>query len=189
MSYKDEIKHTFDFGFIEENAKIFNLYEEDIFPSITIKSIKLWFGYLKNSDIKSFLGIKIKFINYATNEIKETEYQGAEIEGLEYEVKELEIEEGDYLSKMNIGFDEYITHIKFTTKKGYFIECGILDELCEKKSLDYLNEYNNIILNFKVYKSDLGIRAIGYNFMDFKVFCKACGFGIDKPNIFENEDI
>ena len=187
MSYKDEIKQTFDYGYIENNAKFFNLYEED-FPSITIKSIKLWFGYLKNSDIKSFLGIKIKFINYITNEIKETEYLGADIEGLDYEVKELEIENGDYLSKMNIGFDEYITHIKFTTKKGYFVECGILDEFAEKH-LEYLNDDNNVILNVRVYKSDSGIRAIGCSSMDFKSFCKACGFGIDKPNIFENEDI
>ena len=189
MSYTNEIAKTFLYGFIEKGAKCVNLIEEDLIPSITIKSIKLWFGYLKNSNIKSFLGIKIKFINYATNEIKETEYQGAEIEGLEYEVKELEIAEGDYLSKMNIGFDEYITHIKFMTKKGYFIECGILDEFLEKKTLDNLNDYNNIILNIQVCRSDLGIRAIRCNYMDFKVFCKACGFGIDKPNIFENEDI
>ena len=91
------------------------------------------------------------YINYITGEKKETNYQGAPIEGTDVQTDELIVKEGDYLSKFNLGFDKYINHIKFTTFKGEKIELGEVKDETEKKTVNQLNEGNNIILNIKGY--------------------------------------
>ena len=125
-----------------------DLYQDFLHPFTTIKTLKMQFCNTGKADIKTLLGIKVEYINYITCEKKETNYQRAPIEGIDVKVKELDIEEGDYLSKFNIGFDEYITHIKFKTKKGNYIEYRIIADN-EKQSVDAFNEENNIILNLK----------------------------------------
>ncbi len=174
----NKIKHSYLFGLIEkdgpdkEEIEGKNLFPENLFSSTTIKNLKLWFGApAANKDIKSLLGIKIKYINYITGEKKETNYQGAPIEGMDVDVQELEIGEGDHLSKFYIGFEEYITHLKFKTIKGQQIEVGVLNESCEKQSVQEINGDNNIILNIKGYFSKNGIRAIGCSYISFKDFC------------------
>lgn len=173
----DKIKSSYIFGFIEKDGPDKEvligreLFPEFLYPSTTIKFIKIWFGSpASKTDIKSLLGIQVKYINYITGEKKETSYQGAPIEGIDVEVKELDIQEGDYLSKINIGFDDYISHIKFTTKKGFTLEFGVITEN-EKQSVNEINGGNNIILNIKGYYSKNGIRAIGFGFISFKDFC------------------
>jgi hypothetical protein len=148
------------------------LFTEQLRPSTSIKSIKIWFGAPKSQpDIKSLLGIDVTYINYITGEKKETNYQGAPIEGSDVETKELIVKEGDYLSKFNIGFDQYVKHIKFGTLKGDKTEFGEIKEDIEKKLVNKLNEGNNIIINIKGYSSENGIRAIGYDYISLKEFC------------------
>jgi hypothetical protein len=168
---------SYTFGFIEkdgpdkESLSGKELFPEFLYPSTTIKSIKMWFGSPSGkTDIKALLGIQVKYINYITGERKETNYQGAPIEGIDFDVKELIIKEGDYLTKFNLGFDDYITHIKFTTKKGESIEFGVITEN-EKQSVNEINSKNYIILNIKGYSSKNGIRAIGVGYIPFKDFC------------------
>ena len=170
-------KSSYIFGFIEkdgpdrESLSGKELYPDFLYPSTTIKYLKMWFGSpASKADIKSLLGIQVKYINYITGERKQTNYQGAPIEGIDVEVKELDIKEGDYLSKINIGFDDYITHIKFTTKKGESLEFGVITDN-EKQTVNEINGDNNIILNIKGYYSKNGIRAIGVGYISFKDFC------------------
>jgi len=173
----DKIKSSYLLGYIDihnPEKKLIDgkkLFPDNLRSSTTIKSLKIWFGSHPGGSVKSLLGIKIKYINYITGEKKETDYQGAKIEGMDVEVKELEIKEGDHLSKINIGFDDYITHIKFATIKGKFIEFGIIIEDNEKQFVNELNSRDNIILNLKGYSDQNGIRAIGYDYLSFKDFC------------------
>ena len=147
------------------------LFPDFLYSSTTIKSLKVWFGSPPGkADIKALLGIQVKYINYITGERKETNYQGAPIEGVDVEIKELDIKEGDFLSKINLGFNDYITHIKFTTKKGDPLEFGTITE-DEKQSVNIINADNNIILDIKGYYSKNGIRAIGFGYINFKDFC------------------
>ena len=154
-----------------------NLFPENLKSSTTIKSIKIWFGAPKNEpDQKSLLGMKVTYINYITGEKKETNYQGAPIEGTDVDIKELVVKEGDYLSKFNIGFTNFINHIKFTTLKGEKIELGEIKEETEKKVVNKINKGNNVIVNIKGYSSQSGIRAIGCDYISLSDFCFARWF-------------
>ena len=117
------------------------------------------------------LAIQVKYINYITGKKEETRIQGAKIEGVDVEVKELEVNEGDYLSKFNIGFEDYINHIKFTTKKEKSIEFGNIIEANERLSVKDINDGNNIILNIRGFFSSNGVRALGCDYMSFNNFC------------------
>ena len=172
-----KVKTSFMFGFIEKDSPDKeSLSGKDLFPeflrsSTTVKSLKIWFGSPPGKpEVKSLLGIQVKYINYITGERKETNYQGAPIEGIDFDVKELDIQEGDFLSKINIAFDDYITHLKFTTKKGNHIEFGVVTEK-ELQSVNDINGENNIILGLKGYSSKNGIRALGADYISFKDFC------------------
>ena len=174
----DKIKTTYLFGFIEKDGPDKKTIQgKEFFPeklraSTTIKSLKLWYGSPSGkNEVKTILGLKIKYINFVTGERKETDYQGAPIEGMDIETKELDIKEGDHLSKMNIGFEEYINHLKFETTKKESIEFGIINEETEKKSVNELNLGNNIILNLKGYYGPSGIRALGCEYISYKDFC------------------
>lgn len=149
-----------------------NLFPEHLKASTTIKAIKIWFGAPnKAPETKSLLGMKITYINYLTGEKKETDYQGAPIEGADVETQELIVKEGDYLSKFNIGFTNFINHIKFTTLKGEKIELGEIKEETEKKVVNEINEGKNVILNIKGYSSQRGITAIGCDYISLSDFC------------------
>ena len=173
----EKVIHTYIFGCTqaessdEKRLVDYNLFDEQLRPSTTIKSVKIWFGSPKGeSQIKSLLGINVTYINYITGEKKETYYQGAPIEGTDVQTEELIVKEGDYLSKFNLGFDKYINHIKFTTFKGDKTELGEIKEETEKKTVNDLNKDNNIIINIKGYFNPSGIRAIGVDYLSFKDF-------------------
>ena len=174
----NKVKSSYLFGFIEkEGPDKEAIIGKELFPdhlqaSTTIRSLKIWVGSPSGkNEIKTILGIQVKYLNFITGQKKETKYQGAPIEGMDVEVLDLEIPEGDYLSKMNIGFDEYINHLKFTTLKHEKIEFGIIDDKTEKQSVSEINLDKNIILNIRGYYSKNGVRAIGCNYISFKDFC------------------
>ena len=176
MSF-DKIFNTYLFGYREtDNSKEKILKGIELFPEkirhfTAIRSIKLWFGNLpEESQNKSLLGIQIMYINYSTGERKITEYQGAQITDENIETKELIIKDDDYLSKLYIGCNQFITHIKFETKKGNFIEFGTIDDNYEKATVNDVNEGKNIIVNIRGYSSQKGIRSLGVDFMPYKNF-------------------
>ena len=172
----EKIQFTYLFGFIEKDGpgkeKLKtpkDLFEEKLIPFTTIKSIKVWFGSLQEkANFQSLLGMEIVYLNYITGEKKSTKYMGAPIESQNVEIKELYIKEGQYLSKMNLGFVEYITYLKFTTNKGEYIEFGIKDD--SEKNLCVVNNGNNIILSLKGYMTPSGIRSLGCDYIPYQDF-------------------
>ena len=172
----EKIKYTYIFGFIEKDGPgkeklktSKELFDEKLFPFTTIKSIKVWFGSLQEkTNFESLLGMEIVYLNYITGEKKNTKYMGAPIETQNVQIKELNIKEGQYLSKMNLGFVDYITYLKFTTNKGEYIEFGTKDN--NEKNLSVVNSDNNIILNLKGYTSRSGIRCLGCDYISYQDF-------------------
>ena len=147
----EEFQSTYTFGVSElENQNIVRLIGHEIFPEnirhfSTIKSIKIWFGTsAEETKVRALLGIQLMYLNYFTGEKKMTEYQGVPLTEDDIEEKELKIIDDDYLSKIYIGFKEYITHLKFETKNGQFIEVGNYDKEFEKQSVRAINEGKNI---------------------------------------------
>lgn len=174
----DRIQYSYVFGYQEKDGpgkerlqETKELFQEHLISSTTVKSIKIWFGTPPGKDFKAILAIQVKYINYITGKKEETRIQGAKIEGVDVEVKELEVNEGDYLSKFNIGFEDYINHIKFTTKKEKSIEFGNIIEANERQSVKDINDGNNIILNIRGFFSSNGVRALGCDYMSFNNFC------------------
>ena len=143
----NDIDSTYIFGFQEmdnkdtKSLKGYDLFPENIRNFTAIRSIKIWFGNPpEEQEIKALLGIQIMYLNYFTGERKLTDYQGTTLLGDNVETKELNIKDDDYLSKFYLGFNQFITHIKFETKKGDFIELGTYDEIYEKNSVNEVNE-------------------------------------------------
>ena len=173
-----EIHHPLMFGFeeidsINKKRIILNeLYPENIRHFCFIKSIKIWFGRPpeETKKITSLLGIQVLFLNYFTGEKKLSEYHGAQLTDSNIETKTLNVSEDDYLSKMYLGYDEYITHLKFETKNGDFIEFGTIDEKFEKNTVKDINEGRNIIINIRFYKTLKGIRMIGVDYLSYKKY-------------------
>ena len=173
-----KVNNTFLYGIIDkdgpdkESIVGKELYPDHLHSSTIVRYLKIWVGSPSGkNEIKTILGIQIKYVNYITGLKKETKYQGAPIEGVDFEVLDLEIKEGDFLSKINIGFQDYINHLKFTTLKKDTIEFGIVNEQTEKQSVNEINSGKNIILNINGYYSKNGIRAIGCDYISFKDFC------------------
>ena len=176
MSF-NKVFYTYLFGFREiENSKEKRLIGRELFPEniinfTAIRSIKIWFGNPpEEKEKKSLLGIQVMYLNYSTGERKITEYQGAPITDENIEIKELVIKDDDYLTKLYIGCNQFITHIKFETNKGNFIEFGTIDDNYEKDTVKDVNEGKNIIVNIRGYSSQKGIRSLGVDYMTYKSF-------------------
>ena len=171
---KDSIKHTYIFGYKEteniKNIKGNEEFPEKLIPFTKITSLKLWFGKSLKSSGNSLIAIEVKYQNFASGKRIEKGIQGASITEQNIEVKELEIKTGDYLSKFNIGFEENIHHIKFTTKNGDYIEFGTIDKETEKRSVNDLNEGDNVIINIRGFYSGNGVRGLGCDYMSKKDF-------------------
>ena len=172
-----DLKTSYNFGYDENNNPNkkpiigYDLFPENIRLYSSIKSIKIWYGNPPDEqNIKSLLGIQVMYLNYFTGEKKMTEYQGSQITELNVETKELNIKEDDYLSKVYLGFNQFITHLKFETKNGDSIEIGNIIEEQEKNSVNDINEGRNIIMNIKGYIFPKGIRTIGFEYMPYKKF-------------------
>ena len=168
-----KIKHTYYFGFVESEEKEISgkeLFPEKFLPITSIKILKIWFGSPPGKTIQSLLGFEITYMNYETGEQKTTKYQGAPITGENVDTKILKIKEGDFLSKINIGASDYITHLKFTTFKKNEIEFGQIGEN-EKNSVNEINKDINIILNIGGYFSKNGIRALKFDYIGYNQFC------------------
>ena len=180
---KEIIKSTRIYGVIQKSDVIFDdskINKEFPPESSKLKKIKIWFGIPPNQEkdndgdgegeekksLKSLLGIQCLFENFCNNKKKQSEYHGCKITGNEIETKELEVTRGDYFNKLNLGFDNYITHIKFTTKQGKIIEFG--DVIAENEKTFALNNDDNL-LNFPFGRvSEDGIKALGIKYISKK---------------------
>lgn len=151
-----------------------DLFGEELWKYVVLKKIKVWWGTPKKTDEnikdKCPLGIQCTYQDVVSGVQKESEQHCGELSSNDIEVKELELKEGDYFSKFNIGFDLTINHLKFTTKKGEFIEFGEVKEEFEKTVLLNETKEPNMIQCFTGYYNSVGLRALGCSFISKKDF-------------------
>ena len=175
--YENKIYYTMAFGFEEKDpsdqTKLIcstDLYKPTLFNTTTIRGIKVWFGSPpEKKEIKSLLGLEVNYLNFLTGEKKGTKYQGAKIEGADVIIKELELKEGEYFTKFNLIFSDYITYVIFGTNKRE-IELGDKNSGNQLNSLQELNAGKYVILNLKGKCGKNGIRCLGCDYMLFKDF-------------------
>ena len=169
MLFKEKFGRTPVYGFIPKEKIRFrdkDLFYDDNWLYIFLKKIKLWYGTPKpgnpNLRGKIVLGIQSTYKDFINNkEITTEKYCGSLSNEEEVEVKELELKDNEYFTKFNIDFEEAITHLKFTTNTGRYIEVG--EEKVEtKKSIDF-NSSNEpyMIHSFVGIYNSYGLFALG----------------------------
>ena len=99
---------------------------------------------------------------YYTLEKKQTEIHSGTLSCGDIITKELILNEGDYITKFNICYNDIISYIKFTTKKNQILELGNYDKNCEK-TLPFNDEKTpHMIQSFHGYYNEYGLRALGF---------------------------
>lgn len=170
--------HSPVYGYIPKDKTRFadkDIFGEELWKYAILKKIKIWYGSTqkKGEDApkeKVPLGIQCTYQDIVTGTIKTSEQHTGDLTSGDIETKELEIKEGDYVRKFNIGFDTYITHLKFTTNKGEFIEFGAEKPDCEKKITFNDSTDPCMIQMFTGYYNAFGLRALGVSFIKKKDF-------------------
>ena len=130
---------------------------EKIWKYVILKKIKLWYGTPKSGEEnikdKIVLGIQSVYQDIVTGIKTTTEQHCGDLSKDDIEVKELELKSNDYFNKFNIDFDNAITHLKFTTKDGEYIEVGVEKEETKKTVLFNNDKNSTLFVSFK--KSNL----------------------------------
>ena len=163
------------YGIISKDKKRFSdcdLFKADLWKYAVLKKIKIWWGTPQKSEnntkIKTLLGIQCKYKNIMTGEEKESEAHCGILDSYDIEIKEINIKENDYFNHFYIGFDTFISYIKFTTKNKEVIEFGekIKDEI--KKVTINLGNEKNMVQCFIGYYNNYRITALGCKFIKKK---------------------
>ena len=156
-------------GFYHEKCKKFidrDIFEPQFHNYIRIIKVKLWYGTCsgKGENIygKYILGIQCEYHNPVNGEKKETEIHSGTLNSVDIITKELELVEGDYITKFNICYNDIISYIKLTTKKGKILELGNYDKNCEKTLTFNKEETPHMIQSFHGFYNEYGLRALGF---------------------------
>ena len=137
--------------------------DKDIFESkyqnyIRLTKVKIWYEMKYNNDI---LGIQCEYHNSITGEKKETQMNCGKLDSSDIIVKDIELNEGDYITKFYLCYDNIISYIKFITKKEIIFEVGKYNKNCEKTINFNSDEYPHMIQSFHGYYDNYGLRALG----------------------------
>ena len=156
------------FGYIPKEKTRFcdkDLFSDDLWKYVILKKIKLWYGTPKSGDEnlkeKIILGIQCVYQDTVTGAKTTTEQHCGDLSSDDIETDEYELKENDYFTQFNIDFEFAITHLKFTTKSGEFIEFGK-----EKEDTKRTVEFNedkepHMIHSFVGVFNIYGLRALG----------------------------
>ena len=163
------------YGIISKNKKRFSdcdLFKNDLWKYATLLKIKIWWGSPRTSEnfpkIKTLLGIECKYKNIMTGEIKESKHCGI-LDSNDINIKEINLQPGDFFNQFNIGFENSISYIKFTTKNSKeIIEFGqpIKEEI--KKVKVNMGDEPNMVQCFIGYYNDNRITALGCKYIKKK---------------------
>ena len=176
------------FGFIPKDKVRFNdkdIFGDELWKYAVLKKIKVWYGTCgakKGEEApkeKIPLGIQCTYQDSVTGALKTSEQHCGELTSNDIETKELELKENDYFTKFNIGFDTYLTHLKFTTKNGEYIEFGEVKPDFEKTVIlndDIKGPY--MLQMFTGYINNCGLRALGVSFISKKDFILVSLMGV-----------
>ena len=178
------------FGYIPKNRIYFDdkdIFGDEQWKNVILKKIKIWYGTCgvkKGEEIpkhKIPLGIQCTYQNTATGEIKTSEQHCGELTSDDIEIKELELGLNDYFTNFHIGFDtfdSFITHLKFTTKKGKFIEFGEIKKEFEKTVILNERKEPQTLSLFSGYINNCGLTALGVVYISKKNFILVNFLGI-----------
>ncbi len=156
-------------GLYHQECKKFDdkeLYEQQYRKFMRLVKVKLWYGTTTGSkenisQNKYILGIQCDYQNTLNGEKKKTEMHCGTLNSYDIITKELELNEGDYICKFYICFNDIIQYIKFVSKKEKILEVGNFDKSCSKTIKFNLDESPHMIKHFYGYYNEYGLRALG----------------------------
>jgi len=173
------------YGFVPKEKTKFcdkDLFGDDLWKYVILKKIKLWYGSPKSGEEnikdKIVLGIQSVYQDIVTGSKTTTEQHCGDLSKDDIEVKELELKNNDYFNKFNIDFDNAITHVKFTTKDGEYIEVGVEKEETKKTVLFNNDKEDHMIHSFIGIFNSCGLRALGCKYICRKDFLMINSIGI-----------
>ena len=163
-------ENTPNFGYYHQQCTKFddlNIFDHQYQNFMKLSKVKLWYGSTKIDDNdesingKFILGIQCDYHNPINGEKKETEMHCGSLKSNDIEILSLELNEGDYINKLYLCYNEVISYIKFESKKGKVLELGQYDKDCEK-TIDFnTDKYSHMIHSFHGYFNKYGLRALG----------------------------
>lgn len=157
-------------GYISEQFKKFvdkDIFEQQFQNYIKLSKVKFWYGSTSpDNDVENIkgqyiLGIQCDYHNPINGEKKQTELHCGNLKSSDIYTKELELNEGDYITKFYLCYNDIISYIKFVTKKEKILEVGKFNRECEKTISFNLDESPHMIQSFHGYFNEYGLRAIG----------------------------
>ena len=171
-------------GFVKREKTRFkdkDLFEDDDnWIYVILKKIKLWYGTPKNNDQgrKIVLGIQCVYKDLISRKETTTEEYCGYLGNDDVEAKEYYLKDNEYFCKFNIDFDDRITHLKFTTNTGNFIEVGEEREET-KKYVDFnYDDKSYMIHSFAGNYNDYGLFNLGCKYILREDFFLINRFGI-----------
>ena len=162
-------------GYYHEQCKKFidkDIFEPQFQNYIRLTKVKVWYGTVspninlsngnrENIYGKFILGIQCDYHNSITGEKKQTEMHCGSLHSIDIITKDIELNEGDYICKFYICYNDIISYIKFITKKEIIFEIGNYNKDCEKTISFNNDESPHMIQSFHGYYNEYGLRALG----------------------------
>ncbi len=158
-------------GYYHEKCEKFvdkDLFESQYQNYIKLTKVKLWYGtccrdsdYNENIFGRAILGIQSDYVNPLNGEKKQTKMYCGKLTSNDIITKDLELNDGDYITKFYICYNDIITYIKFITKKEKILEIGNYDKDCAKTISFNNDETPHMIQSFHGRFNDYGLRALG----------------------------
>ena len=141
------------------------LFGDELWKYAILKKIKLCYGTPKSGDEKIkdkiILGIQCVYQDTITGSKIATKHHCGDLSSEDVETNEYELKENDYFTKFNIDFEYAITHLKFTTRSGDFIELGKEREDTKKHIEFNTDKEPHMIHSFIGCYNIYGLRALG----------------------------
>ena len=158
-------------GFYHQKCTKFidkEIFEPQFQSYIRLIKVKIWYGTVSNKitgneniNGKCILGIQCDYHNSITGEKKQAQMNCGSLNSFDIEVKDIELNDGDYITKFYICYNEIISYIKFITKKDKVFEIGQYNKDSEKTISFNNDESPHMIHSFQGYYNEYGLRALG----------------------------
>ena len=149
-------------GFYDKTCKKFKdieLFNKLHRNYIKLRKVKLW----HEKDI--IIGIQCEYLDSISGETESTDMYCGKISGENINTKVLDLTNNDYITKFIICYNKLITYIKFQTKFNQLFEVGKFNKDLSKTLKFNLENNTHMIMSFYGYYDDVGLRALGCNYI------------------------
>ena len=176
MKINDIFEKTPFLGCYNRNCKKFvdeTMFDLKYKNYIKLKKVKIWYGKSDSSKEtiddnvknKNILGIQCEYLNSITGEIKSSEMHCGSITDEFIITNTLDLSNGDYIIKFIICYNNIISYIKLETKLNQILELGTFNKDLSKTLKLNSDKEAHILVSFYGYYNELGLRALGCNFV------------------------